>query len=628
MEFANPLGLLGLLALPAIVAIHLFHRRFPPLLVAGLHLWGSEVRVPTAGRKRERLPISSSLILELLAALLLTMILAQPRLSDAGKVLHLIAVLDNSASMSAVGAEGTSSRDRAVAELARRMKDAPRGSRATLILTGRRPVMLAGPAVDWDVAEAAVADWKPAMPRHDFLPALDMAVQLAENGGNVVFMTDALPAEGQPVPAQAEIVAVGESVSNVAITAARWSIDSTTLTGHIFIRIRNEGPRPISASIEGRSDGQAVFQSQLELASEQEVPLETDVPGGLGRLVVTVRAAKDALATDSTVSLVEPKVRTVRVAVGLPEDHSAARPVRRVLGITADVETSDTGSAHLLIAEAGTLPRSRRDLWWFGIGPVDSSESSIKAARDLLGPYLKEKRDPLLEGVSLGGVIWGGVQPVRFAATPVISAGQELLLSRLDGTQTTALLLNVDLARSNLTDSPDWPILINNLVELRRNTLPGLRRWNYRLNEDIQFRLYEGLAEPPESASRRLTFERISGQRDVADDNGNESGGGVRRRNLARSAVVEVPPLDETGFFRITDGTETLGELAVNFFDSEESNLMKLRTGVRLPPASENGSDYTIENPFTRAILVALILIMILAFANWYVVGRRRSVVI
>ena len=50
MECANPLGLLGLLTLPAIVAIHLFHRRFPPLLVAGLHFWGAEVRVPTAGR--------------------------------------------------------------------------------------------------------------------------------------------------------------------------------------------------------------------------------------------------------------------------------------------------------------------------------------------------------------------------------------------------------------------------------------------------------------------------------------------------------------------------------------------------------------------------------------------------
>jgi Ca-activated chloride channel homolog len=614
MEFANPLGLLGLLALPTIIAIHLFHRRFPPLLVAGLHLWGAEVRVPTAGRKRERLPISSSLILELFTALLLALLLAEPRLSDSGKVIHLIAVLDNSASMSAVGAEGRSSRDRAITELAERMTNAPRGSRVTLILTGRRPVMLAGPAVEWSVAESAIANWNPAQPGHDVLPALDMAVQLAENGGEVVFLTDALPEEDQPVPADAEIVAVGESLSNVAITAARWTVDSKSLTGHVFVRIKNEGPRPVVASIDGRAGEKAVFHSKLELAPGEELPLKTDVPGGLGRLAVTVKTPTDALATDSTVSLVEPKVRTVRVALDLPKEHAAARPVERVLSIASDVEISDGQAAHLLVASAETLPESRRDLWWLGVGPVDSSAEAKLAARDLLGPYLKEKRDPLLEGVSLGGVIWGGVQRLAVNATPVISAGDELLLSRLNGTRTTALLLNVDLSRSNLTESPDWPILLNNLIEQRRNSLPGLRRWNYRLNENIQFRLFEGIAEPAEVAARRLTFQKVT---DPAEEQ--------RLRNLARSAVVEVPPLDETGFFQINDGDELLGEFAVNFFDPSESDLTKLRPGSRLPPTAEDGTDYTIDNPFTWAILAGLILILVLAFADWCILKPRRS---
>ncbi|NQV25423.1 MAG: VWA domain-containing protein [Rhodopirellula sp.] len=622
MGFANPLGLLGLLALPAIVAIHLFHRRFPPLLVAGLHLWGAEVRVPTAGRKRERLPISSSLILELLAALLLTMVLAQPRVSDSGKVLHLIAVLDDSASMAAVGADGTSSRDRAVAELARRMEGAPRGSRVTLILTGRRPVMLVGPAVEWDVAKAAIVDWKPTLPDHDVLPALDMAVQLAGNGGDVVFLTDALPEDGQSVPSEAEIVAVGESLGNVAVTAARWTVDSATLVGHVFLRVRNAGPRPVEATIEGRSGDRVVFQSRLELASEEELPLETDVSGGLGRLVVTVQSANDALAVDSRVSLVESRVRTVRVAVTLPDDHSAVRSVRRVLSITPDVEISGPEAAHLLVASAETLPESRRDLWWLGIGPVEVSVAAKQAARDLLGPYLKEKRDPLLEGVSLGGVIWGGVQSLAVDATPVISAGDELLLSRLNGTRSTALLLNVDLSRSNLTESPDWPILINNLVEQRRNTLPGLRRWNYRLNEDIQFRLFEGIVEPSDLSGRRLTFQRVSEVAGAA-----EHAEAARPRNLARTAVVEIPPLDQTGFFQINDGDEVLGEFAVNFFDSAESDLTGLRAGIRLPPVDGKATDYTVDNPFTWAILAGLLLIMVLAFVDWYVVGPRKSVV-
>lgn len=621
MEFANPLGLFGLLALPTILAIHLFHRRFPPLLVAGLHLWGAEVRVPASGRKRERLPISRSLILELLAALLLTMVLAQPRVSDSGKVLHLIAVLDDSASISAVGADGTSSRDRAVAELTRRMEAAPRGSRATLILTGRRPVMLAGPAVEWEVAETSLSRWQPTLPGHDILPALDMAVQLAENGGKVLFISDALPANDQPFPNEAEVVAVGESLSNVAIRAARWTVDSATLVGHVFLRVKNEGPRPAIVTVEGRSRDAVVFRSELELSPEEELPLETDVAGGLGRLVISVDAARDSLAADSIVSLVEPKVRTVRVAVDLPADHSAVRPVQRVLSIASDVEISDTAAAHVTIASAGVLPESRRNLWWLGVGPVDSSAAAVKGARDLLGPYLKEKRDPLLEGVSLGGVIWGGVQPVSFSATPVISAGSELLLARLSGTQTTALLLNIDLERSNLPESPDWPILINNLIEQRRNSLPGLQRWNYRLNEDIQFRLFEGVAEPAESSGRSLTFRPIADSADVA--------GTVKpdERSLARTAVVEIPPLDQTGFFQVNDGPEILGEFAVNFFDPAESNLTMRRSGNRKPTVDDQGTAYSIDNPITWAILAGLVLTMILAFADWYVVGSRRSTV-
>ena len=117
MYFANPIGLLGLLSLPAIAIIHLYHRRFPPRLIAGLHLWGEEVRQPTAGRKRERLPITPSLLLELLAALLLTLILAEPRFGDLGEVTHLIAVLDNSASMGATGGDDVSFRQKAIAEI-------------------------------------------------------------------------------------------------------------------------------------------------------------------------------------------------------------------------------------------------------------------------------------------------------------------------------------------------------------------------------------------------------------------------------------------------------------------------------------------------------------------------------
>src|SRR5918995_7521403 len=106
MMFTTPLGLLALLAIPAIVAIHLFRRRFPVRPVAGLFLWRIVRQTPEGGGKIARLPITTSLILECIAALALALILAGARLSSSGHSEHLVVLLDDSASMSSVNVQG------------------------------------------------------------------------------------------------------------------------------------------------------------------------------------------------------------------------------------------------------------------------------------------------------------------------------------------------------------------------------------------------------------------------------------------------------------------------------------------------------------------------------------------
>ena len=83
-QFQYP-WVLGLLALPAILVLHLYQRRFPRMAVAGLHLWGMHADAHDAGPKRERLPLTASLFLELLAALLLTLIVSRPRFESTAK---------------------------------------------------------------------------------------------------------------------------------------------------------------------------------------------------------------------------------------------------------------------------------------------------------------------------------------------------------------------------------------------------------------------------------------------------------------------------------------------------------------------------------------------------------------
>ncbi len=627
MYFANPWGLLGLAALPLIVVIHLYHRRYPPLFVAGLHLWGVETHTTTAGRTRERLPITPSLICELLAALILSLVLADPRWGDVGKVVHLVVVLDNSASMSSrpPGLDEKSFRDAAVIELDRRVQRLPRGSVITLLRTGRRPEMLAGPAVAWDEAKPKLDDWHPALPKHDFQPTWDLAAQLAAETGQLLFLTDVIPDEKVAVPQLMEIVSVGRALENVSISAARWDFDSRTGKGRVFIRLTNHGQRAANVRVAGAVGEQSVFQQTISLAAGVAAPLEVEVPGGLGRLIVKTETIGDGLPLDDRIELIEPKVRTLHVAIALPKESLALKAVQRVLRGVPDASLSDVESAELIIAPAQPSPPSRRELWWLGIGPFDPSDTARKAATDLIGPYILEKQNPLLDGLTLSGVVWGGVQPLKLDVAPIITAGQHPLLSRLNGTRTAAYLLNLDFARTNLAESPDWPILLSNLIELRRDNLPGLRRWNYRLNEEIRFRLIEdappAATVPASDAAKTADNSNDSASRPLLLVHGNQ------KRPLARATIVEVPPLDEAAVYTILDGDRPLGEFAVNFYDADESTLTGLRPGRREPKEETSSfGGFQIDQPLTWMILVGIVLILLAAFADWHVLrpaGRR-----
>ena len=630
MYFANPWGLLGLLALPAIVVIHLYHRRYPPLLVAGLHLWGIETHTTTAGRTRERLPITASLICELLAALVLSLVLADPRWGNLGKVVHLVVVLDNSASMSSrpPGLEEKSFRDAAIDELDRRAKQLPRGSVVTVLRTARRPEMLAGPAVPWEEAKPKLDEWRPALPKHDFQPTWDLASQLAAETGELLFLTDVVPDEKVATPKLMEIVSVGRALENVSISAARWDFDSQTAKGRVFLRLSNHGKRGANVRVAGSVGERIIFQENVTLAAGVSSPLEVEVAGGLGRLSITTENIGDGLPLDNRIELIEPKVRTLHVSLALSKDSPALKAVQRALRGIPNVTLTDTASAELIIAPAQPLPPSRRELAWLGIGPFDSSEPARKASQDIVGPYVLEKQNPLLDGLTLSGVVWGGVQPLKLDVAPIITAGQNPLLSRLNGTRTTAYLLNLDFARTNLGESPDWPILLSNLIELRRDNLPGLRRWNYRLNEEIRFRLIE---DAP-SITTAATSGDASAKNAERETELPESSRPLllvhhgQKRPLARAPVVEVPPLEEADVYTILDGDRPIGEFAVNFFDSEESTLTDLRPGRRDPKEEAASSGFQIDQPLTWLVLVGIVLILLAALTDWRVlrpIGRR-----
>lgn len=553
MIFTTPLGLLALLAIPAVVAIHLFRRRFPTRPVAGLFLWHFTRQAPDGGGRISTLPITTSLVLECLAALALALILAGARVSSTGRDRHLVVLLDHSASMGARNARGESARDRAVRRVLAEIDRLGARSRVSLVLSGTRPAVLAGPAALAVEARRALETWTPELPDHSLGLGIQLARELSGGTGSLMVVSDAAPRfRGAGEIEGALWVSVGEALANVGIIAAQRTLSIADGRGVVSLTLGNYSDSParrrVTVSVADR--GNAGILSR-----------ELDVPAGISSLTlplppglppVRVALAADALARDDEAVLVEPRPQIVGVENRLPEGRGREALVK-ALGAVAGV--TQTESAHLVFLDAGELDRPPSPgVWRVGLGRPPPGWLAKGGPTDFIGPFVLEKRHPLLLGVSLGGVVWSGAMPLAAGAVrPLVSAGEQVLVG-IPATSTStradpAILFNLDFTRTNLVRAPDWPILISNLVEMRRQNLPGPDRWNYRVGEWVRVHL----ARDPKGPLRFRC-------------------GDVERALPAARQVEFIAP-SPGGLLQVLDGDERLFELGVNFLDESEGDL-------------------------------------------------------
>ena len=542
MSLLAPLGLLALVALPAVVILHLYRRRLRQRRVAGLFLFRADELLASAGRHRTRLLRSLSLLLELLAALCAALLLSRPSLGLSAGERHVVLVLDDSASMGAVSPQGSpAARARALVEQA-----ADAAERVSIVLTGARPSLLLGPRAPAALAAGALQGWAPRQPSHDPGPALALALELAGPRDKLLVLTDD---PSLSAPPRFELRAVGEPLGNAALLSARrlrtgsgetllvdvgwWGRDA----GEPVVRVETPGGRELLARSVSLQNGQ-VGQLSLERPASDDDLL--------------VRLDDDALRLDNTALLLPEPARIVRVASLLDADAARRLQLERAFAALDGVSLeSDPGAADLLVTGApGALTPGRTELV---VGAPGTERN------EWLGPFLMDRRHPLLAGLSLQGVVWSAAPGELDGAALVLAGEQPLLAERVEG-DATRVLLDLDPARSNLTQSPDWPILLANLVERERAVLPGPAAVNLRLGDLIVWRPAAG-----ESADCEL----------VGPDGSRQPSAGLRPVEFeARQA----------GLHTLEQGGRTLARFSVRFADARESDLTT--RGEKVEPAS------------------------------------------
>jgi hypothetical protein len=596
----NPWGLLALGAIPAILGLHFFRRRFRPLEIAGLFLWPPGDTLPPAGRKLRRIDAPVSLFLEILAALFLAGLVAGLRWEERADVPHLVVVLDHSASMAATDAAGERAADRALRVVTQACEErGPLASvRLSVILSGPRPVVVVGPVAPADRGVQDLRSWRPALPGHSFGPALELAHRLADAGGQIVLVTDQPDRAAGQVGKGVRVVGVGKPLANAAITVAERTPDAARGGSAVFLRVANFSLGPLDRAVTLRDgEGTALAREMLRLDAGGEASVTWSVPAGRARVWARIEG-KDALGLDDEVVLSEPRLRPVRVRCDFAKNSREREKVEKAARSAPLTRWLEEGEADVVVAGAIPDAKARGAAWHVAIGPAPEPLRGGEKLDPLVGPYFADPAAPLMEQLDFRGVIWSGAAPLKPDAPVAVllsASDVPLVFQWLDGGP-PAYVVGLELDRSNVHKSPAWPMLFHNLVGLRREALPGLRRWNFRQGEAVRCRVEKpGEFRILDPAGKDLPIVRL---RDG----------------------VETFDTWKPGVYTILERGAPVDAFAVNFLDGRESDLRDAHDAAPAR-ADESAAQATLEqavrwpwlDPGLCALVLALVLLDLLA---------------
>ena len=493
MTFAFPLAFVALLAVPALVAIYWLRSRHKRQPVSTLMLWMDQREAREGGLLIHRLQTPLLFFLELLTILLLILAAARPAVTAGDRTRSLTVVLDDSFSMLAGG--GDSSKSRALAAVENEIGNG-RYSSVRLIVAGEMPQIIGEGARDLGLLE----EWRCQSPSSDLAEAISFAFALGGNRQRVLVVTDQPPPE-EPTDGRLEWWAFGAANRNVAFVNATRSARDAQERCLLEVANLSTSPTRTVLVIDSGDDSQPrePQRSTVVLAPNETRRILLKLEQGAG--VLRARLDDDALAIDDRVVLLPVTRRQVRVELRFQNESLKGLVEKAVVAIGSVVLTSD--NAELVFTDQTETAADSSEAWLMQFVADGDAES-------YLGPFVVDRAHPLAEGLLLDGIVWGAGKTTPSANAPVITAGNIPLLTdvlRPRGRHELRMHLRPDL--STLQDTPNWPILIWNLIDWRASNAPGLKETNLRLGSNANLTVAAGThaveVRSPDGRSHELT---------------------------------------------------------------------------------------------------------------------------
>ena len=541
MIFGFPLSLWALFCVPVLVAIYWFRSRYRNVVVSSLVLWVDANPSSKGGRKLQKLSTPIPFYLELLILLLLLFGALLPMLRAGDQLRSLIVVLDDSYSMQAIS-KGQSSRDRAITEIKTALKDS--GAYAIkFIVAGQTSQLLGSGVSNAPEALAQLELWQCNGPTANINSAIALANELATPATEIWVMTDTSPKEHLPEESRIRWFAVGQPVTNLAIT--RSSRDHADDSQRVLIEVHNFS-KTLQRSmlrVTKEDDGTILLEKPLKISGNAAQRFTLDLKNLLGPITASID--DDDLAVDNIVHLFAQRNAPVRVKLAF-SDQTLKTLVKRTLDSIGGITYAEH-RVELLLTDQLQGADVTSDTWTMQLHRSENPQAYI-------GPFVLDKNHLLCQGLNLSGVVWSAAKMTALPGRPIVTAGNIPLITddvSVIGNHTVHVAVNPE--RSTLTDAIGWPVLFWNLLQWRSSHFYGLQKKNLRLGDNATVRLKE------------VPTEVILTMPD-----------GKRQTYTAANDRLEVRT-NQVGIYRLKTPTAELA-FAVNALGLAESNLQQAQT--------------------------------------------------
>ncbi|MBG7608136.1 MAG: BatA domain-containing protein [Verrucomicrobia bacterium] len=592
--FANPLGLLALLAIPAVLAIHFLQRKSISLPVSTLFLLDRTQREATSGRRFERLIPSVPLWMQILGILLLTWFLAEPRFQKENSVQRVAVVFDSSASM-------TVFKEEAIEALRDKLPDLQGNATAMeLTLLPSTPGadrIYSGTSVD-ELVEA-MKNVSPTGGLADPSYALRLARSIVSNDGVVIYLTDT-PVE--LLPYDSRLIAVGKPTPNVGFTGISFEEKQGTLTWQALVR--NYGNEPTKRRWSLVTSGGATEPREFDIGAKAFVTIQAAFPTGAQNVRIVLTA--DDFSLDDTLPIVAPQPKQLEL-------FTATSPAFR--GLTDKLLRS------LQSTRASINPASS-DLVITSYDPLDPAlpeTSAILFVEDptSVGKYLKggilAESHPLMDGINWQALLVRETLDLPRQPTDRVLLWQEKrpLIFLRENAGKRILCFNFDLRLSNATQQPAFIVLLHRFAESLRTSKVAPQALNLETGQQIRIATAPGPVD--------LTATDTEGKK-VPAPSTNRAPSKPGFLTITQEGATE---LQLGGVAGAEDETIPLLTAAVHFADTREADLSDCAPGEPFQTAGDASLKlHTTSDPLARLWLLLLLVALLVA---WYFTAGKQQ---